>query len=161
MGSQPRIDFAIRRARADEAVKLTQLAFAAKRFWGYSEAAIALWRDTLTVLPQHVKRHPTFIAEHDGNVLGFSMLWSDRRRFELEHLWVDPAYMRQGIGQALLRAITEEMLSLGGTTLSIDADPNAEGFYLACGARRVGEVPGPTPENPTRMRPLLELRVAL
>ncbi len=44
----------------------------------------------------------------------------------------------------------------GGATLRIASDPNAEGFYLKMGARRVGETPS-QPEG--RALPLLLLEV--
>ena len=40
----------------------------------------------------------------------------------------------------------------------VDADPNAESFYLACGANRCGEVPAPIPGEPGRVRPQLAFR---
>lgn len=43
--------------------------------------------------------------------------------------------------------------ALGLSSLLIDADPNAEGFYLRMGAERVGEVPSGSISG--RMLPLL------
>jgi hypothetical protein len=46
----------------------------------------------------------------------------------------------------------------GASGLLIDADPNAELFYIACGATRFGEIPAPITGQPDRVRPQLELQ---
>ena len=48
----------------------------------------------------------------------------------------------------------------GVANLAIDADPNAEAFYLANGARRVGEDAAPIEGLPGRTRPQLLLPVS-
>lgn len=45
---------AIWRALPAEASILTDIAFAAKRHWGYPEAWIAQWRSALTITPQQI-----------------------------------------------------------------------------------------------------------
>jgi len=45
--------------------------------------------------------------------------------------------------------------------VTVDADPNAESFYLACGADRCGEVPAPIRGEPGRVRPQLAFVLGL
>ena len=54
------------------------------------------------------------------------------------------------------RAVAAEA---GASALEIDADPNAEAFYLKMGAVRVGEVRSEIDGQP-RVRPLLHLPLA-
>ena len=79
--------------------------------------------------------------------------------WELTHLWVVPSMMRQGIGRALLAHAMLSAREGGASTIAIDADPNAEPFYLACRARREGVVAAPIIGNPARVRPQLSLPV--
>lgn len=44
--------------------------------------------------------------------------------------------------------------------ITIDADPNAEAFYLACGVIRVGHVAAPIFADPSRVRPQLSLPIS-
>jgi GNAT superfamily N-acetyltransferase len=71
-------------------------------------------------------------------------------------MWVDPAHLGAGLGAHLLRHATDVVRSLGGTSLAIASDPNAEGFYRRMGARRVGSVPS-TPTG--RELPLLVIEI--
>lgn len=45
--------------------------------------------------------------------------------------------------------------SRGAVEITVDSDPNAEAFYLACGASRRGKVPAPIAGEPHRVRPQL------
>ena len=77
------MDIAIRRARGDEAEALTRVAHAAKRYWGYPEAYIQLWKDDLTVTPDFVERQAVFCAVQDAKILGFYALSGEGTTYEL------------------------------------------------------------------------------
>lgn len=154
----------IRRARRDEAAALTALAIRAKASWGYSPQALAGWRDALTITPRKIERQPVWVREApDGTVIGFHALrkLDDGSGWELDDLWVAPAWQRRGIGTALLRHALEQAGALGARALSIDADPLAEPFYVRCGAVRTGACPAPIPEDPARVRPQLRIDLAV
>jgi len=131
----------IRKARAADAARLTSIAHAAKRHWGYPESLIELWRADLTVTADFIDAHPVFCAELPPDLIGFYALSQDGEELELEHMWVEPVHMGAGVGAMLLEHAIATARSLGGSLLSIASDPNAEGFYLHMGARRIGEEP--------------------
>ena len=125
------------RAKPEDAAALTEIAFAAKRHWGYPERWIQVWSDILTVTPELVTRNPTFSAMEDDCAMGFYSL-TTRPRPDLNHLWVLPNAMGRGIGRALFEHAVEQAKELGLATFEIEADPNAEAFYLHMGAKRIG-----------------------
>jgi GNAT superfamily N-acetyltransferase len=147
----------IRRARASDARRLTAVAHAAKRTWGYPERWIGLWQDDLTVPRSFVRTHPVFCAVRGRRVVAFYGLSRSGDEFELEHLWVDPDHMGTGVGRRLFRHALATVRARRGRTLRIAADPHAEGFYAGLGARRVGVVPS---RPAGRTLPLLEVRMA-
>ena len=122
----------IRSARPGEAGALTDIALRAKAHWGYDDEFMARARPELVVEEDDLQR--TLVAERDGAPAGFATL--DARERELVALFVAPEAMGAGVGKALLAAARE---AAGGRELLIESDPNAEAFYLAQGARRVGE----------------------
>lgn len=154
MASDPRHPppIAIRRARPEDAATLTRVAHAAKRHWGYPDEWIRLWSPDLTVTPAACAGEPFYCAVEVGEIRGFYGLSNHGAAFELEHMWVEPRHMGRGIGARLFRHALETARELGGTTLEIASDPNAEGFYARLGARRAGERAA-TP--PGRTLPLL------
>ena len=128
---------ALRRAHPEEASELTRIAFAAKRYWGYPEELIQLWRDELTLTPAYVRQHLTYVAEANG-ILGLFVLEDHGAFLELAHVWVEPSHIGKGIGTLLLRKALQLARERGVECVRTVSDPNAEGFYSKLGARRVG-----------------------
>ena len=141
-----------RRAEPSESEQLTALAHRSKRHWGYPEDWIRLWRDELTLDPEFICSNRVFVATRAGRVGGVYALMPGDGVCELEHFWLDPEFMGRGIGASLFRHAIETARGLNASRLTILSDPNAEGFYLRMGARRVGSRPS-TPAG--RRLPLL------
>ena len=130
----------IRAACPTDTQRLTAIAHAAKRHWGYHEELISLWQADLTVSPQFIVDCPVFCAVRDSEIVGFYALSRQGEAFELEHLWVDPQHMGTGVGALLFEHAVRTVRSMGGSVLNLASDPHAEGFYRRMGAIRVGEV---------------------
>lgn len=146
----------IRRAVSADAPVLTEIALAAKAFWGYPEEWLSLWRGDLTFTPAYIGEAYVFVAISGGHIVGVYALVGDRRRMEIDHLWVHPDAMGRGIGRMLVDHAAEQARIAGAAVIEIASDPNAVGFYERMGARAVGEIPS-VPAG--RMLPLLELAV--
>lgn len=129
----------IRRALTTEAETLTQIAKDAKRYWGYPEHWLNFWQDDLTIRPEFVDDNPVYVAEGEGNVLGFYALILKKEKAELDHLWVAPAHIGSGVGKALFLHAMQSVARGNVSELEILSDPNAEGFYRKMGAHRIGE----------------------
>ena len=90
-----------------------------------------------------------------GTILGFGTVEGEPPAGELGMLFVDQPAIGQGVGSALFSYLTAVATDLGFHRLTIAADPNAEPFYLAKGAVRIGGVPSGS--APGRVLPLLAL----
>jgi ribosomal protein S18 acetylase RimI-like enzyme len=146
------------RARPEDAPSLTEIAFAAKRHWGYPERWIESWRDILTMRPEFIAANVACCAIQDDHVVGFYVLTTEENGLHLDHLWIRPAAMCHGIGRALFEHAIEQARNSGFATIRIEADPNAEGFYQRMGARRLG-ISVSEVEGIPRELPLLEFRI--
>jgi GNAT superfamily N-acetyltransferase len=149
------MDLSIRRAVEAQAPVLSALVMRAKAHWGYSDGQLERWRPELTLSPTDVRDRPTFIAMADAEVAGFYSLRPSPAAWELDNLWVRPELMHRGIGRALLAHALATAVRGGASEVTVDADPNAESFYLECGAVRRGEVAAPIPGQLERVRPQL------
>ncbi len=127
------------RAGPDDADALTRIAFAAKSYWGYPGRWIEQWQEALTITPEFISDNEVYAAVFEEEMGGFYALVGRGREVELEHLWVLQEHIGTGIGRALFDHAVSRAAALGAAILSIEADPNAEGFYRRMGARRVGE----------------------
>src|SRR5262249_1711338 len=132
------MDISIRRARPADSDALSNIARAAKQYWGYPQELIRLWHDDLTVTPAFIARQPVYCALRGRTRIGFYAISGTHAARELEHLWVHPRSIGIGIGRMLFAHLIERLRAMRVTRLRVASDPNAEGFYRRMGARRVG-----------------------
>ncbi|WP_052849362.1 GNAT family N-acetyltransferase [Streptomyces avicenniae] len=143
----------IRPARRDEGPTLSALAMRSKAHWGYDAAFMAACRAELTITAARTER--SAIAELDGALAGFVTLDGGPPEGEIGMMFVAPEAMGRGIGRLLFTHAADTARAAGCTSLLIDADPHAEGFYRAMGGVRIGEMPSESIAG--RMLPLLRL----
>ncbi|MEI7031471.1 GNAT family N-acetyltransferase [Streptomyces pratensis] len=148
----------IRAGEAAEAAALTELALRSKGHWGYDAEFLAACREELTLGPADVGPRRTSVAEEDGRALGFTTLDGEPPRGALGMMFVEPDAIGRGVGRLLFTRTMDEARRLGFTSLTIDADPNAEPFYRAMGAVRIGTTPSGS--VPGRELPLLAVALA-
>jgi GNAT superfamily N-acetyltransferase len=148
-----------KRATPDQAKALTEIAFAAKRHWGYPERWIQIWSPILTVSEEFIEKHDTFVAYVEERPVGFYAISLEGKNASVEHLWVLPEYMGKGIGAELFRHMLSRCKELGARILEIESDPNAQGFYEHMGAKKVRESVGEVDGQP-RILPVLEIILA-
>jgi len=149
----------VRSARPTESEELSALALSAKALWGYSAQQLALWSSELRITRETIVSQPTFVAEENALPVGVAQLDTKALPWAVECLWVHPSAVRRGVGSLLVRHLLAHARTNGQSALRVDSDPNAEGFYLHLGARRVGEVAAPIEGQPSRTRPQLILSV--
>lgn len=143
----------VRPARPAEAAAISALALRAKAHWGYDAAFLEACRDELTWTPQQVEQHDVLVRAADGLLLGATARLGGGPDARLWAVFVDPDHHGAGIGRALLQELLDRARAAGCRSMTIGADPNAEGFYLALGATRVGTVESDTEAG--RLLPLL------
>lgn len=130
----------IRKALSEDAPTLTKIAHDAKRHWGYPEHWIQHWEDDLTISREFVDANPVYVAEGEGDLLGFYALIIRKDKAELDHMWVAPAHIGTGVGKELFIHAMQTAAGQKISEVQIASDPNAEGFYRKMGAHRNGEI---------------------
>ncbi len=146
----------IRRARPDQAARLSDIAFRSKAFWGYSAEFMESCCEELTLSEDDVRKNPTFVAISNHEPVGFYALARlSASDVELGFLFVEPEAIGQGFGRELIEHAKRQALNRGYKTMVIPGDPNAERFYRMAGARLVGQTPSGS--IPGRMLPLLHI----
>lgn len=149
---------AFRQALASEAGLLSKLALASKSHWPYSPSQLQRWAAELQVTPADIASWPTIVALEGATLAGFYQLRIQPDEVcTLEHFWVAPEYIGKGMGRRMLADALERASDGGAVTVSIQSDPYAEPFYVACGAKRTGEVPAPMEGAEGRVLPVLQI----
>lgn len=133
-----KLSLTLRAATPQDADRLSALAMRSKAHWGYSAEFMAACRQELAVSPEKMldDNFDYVLVENGATVMGFYALERlSISQFELEVLFVEPTYMGQGIGRALIAHAKQRVIASGGSTLLIQSDPHAEGFYRRAGAQ--------------------------
>ena len=112
-------------------------------------------RDRLLAHPEHLVLEPdglaegrTHVAAENGVVVGFATWAETDDGMELEDLFVDPDWMRHGIGRALMMDLIAIARGRGTGLVEVTANHHALAFYGKVGFAVTGEVQtrfGPAP----------------
>lgn len=149
----------MRVAKPEEATLLSELALRSKGYWGYSAGFLASCIQELCYNESQLSS-PTYcfkVAELNSHIVtGFfvlNLLGSDHP--ELEALFIEPDFIGQGWGKYLLASAITVAKAHHAKSIKLQADPFAEGFYLANGAINVGKIESLSISG--RFLPLLEI----
>ena len=147
----------LRAPRPDEATILTDLCLRSKAVWGYDTAFMQACREELTLTSSAILSSRIQIAEIDGIIVGLVQVAVKDDVAELDKLFIEPSRLRSGVGRALFHWAKNTAREAGASTLVIDADPCASGFYRRMGA--VDEDSVPSGSIPGRFIPRLRLQL--
>lgn len=78
--------------------------------------------DSPVAAARYLERNPglSFFAELDGRVVGCALSGHDGRRGYLQHVAVDPACRKRGIGRALVRSCLDALAKEGIEKIHLD-----------------------------------------
>lgn len=133
------------KAHAADHMQLTDISFRAKRYWNYPARYLELWRDELTITEDYINKHLVYTARTEGMVLGYYSIVQAKedilagkvlmnRGHWLEHLFIRPEFIGQGIGTKLIDHARAVCRMNGIARLYIFSDPHCEDFYKKLGA---------------------------
>lgn len=142
----------IRPAAITDSEALTNISYAAKRYWNYPKEYFDIWENELTITPAYIQNNKVYVAEVDGQIVGYFSLVEVKddfragkvfikKGFWLEHIFILPGYIGKGIGTQLINYLKSLCQKLCIDKIRILSDPNAKGFYEKIGAQYMGESP--------------------
>jgi GNAT superfamily N-acetyltransferase len=130
-----------RLAARDSDERLREIAIAAKGHWGYPRDRVVEWASKGDFSAETLGRLEIWVAEEGRDIAGWASLVPGDEVAWLEDLWIDPRWMRQGVGSALFAAVADEARGRGAVRLEWEAEPNALGFYRRMGGRYLRDSP--------------------
>ena len=125
----------IRHATADDFALLQEL-------WDrwQSESTPPAWADVsweanLPEFEQALAANAIFLAENEGEAIGFVTAWLEDHVAKIGDLWVAPSERRGGVGSALVETVVENLRARGATHLLLSSNLQALPFYQRLGFR--------------------------
>jgi GNAT superfamily N-acetyltransferase len=132
-----------RRASPDEADGLTALTFASKAHWGYDQDFMEAARPGLKITREYLETNECWVAEVDGAVAGWFSLVPIPDGLLLDNFFLLPEHIGSGWGRLMWDEALRRAEAAGARRITLEADPNAAGFYERMGARRTGSATAP------------------
>ena len=130
----------VRKGKKTDARRLSEIAIASKKYWQYPNSWFQLWGNTLEITPEFMAKNNVWVVTQEAELLGFVAISMKQLDAELEHMWVLPEYMNQGIGTMLMNQAIEFCRLNNMRALRIESDPNAKTFYEKLGAKHIGYI---------------------
>ena len=132
----------IRVLRIEELDFVSDLAVRSKGHWGYSQDFLNACKEELSITPgefDNSKFHFR-VMEQENKIIGYyAVCHLDSNTYELDALFVEPTFIGKGIGKQLMDHAKALVKEIGGTKIILQAEPNAEPFYVKAGADIVGK----------------------
>lgn len=118
-------------AHPDEGVMLTHMAYESKGLWGYTPEIMQIWEPELLVDGNYIMQNIVYKILTDSQLIGFYALRyvNAENCFEIDHLWLKPTHINQGIGRAVFLRILAQLKELGQHRVLLNGEPHARGFY--------------------------------
>ncbi len=146
----------IRKALPHENEQLSALAIRSKAHWGYSEEFLRDCIDELSYTSEQILNSDNWfyvVCLQDQLQAFYQLVKIKEDVLELEALFVDPAFVGQGLGKVLFEHAVQLATRMGYSKIDIQSDPNATEFYFKMGCVQVGELESQS--IPGRFLPLM------
>jgi predicted amidohydrolase/GNAT superfamily N-acetyltransferase len=130
-------DVSIRPADPVELDRLCEIAADGKRFWGYDPDLVEEWVALGDFTPEVFAAKDVFVATAADEIIAWSSLILNGDVCWLDDLWVDPPWIRHGVGRRLFDHAVSYAKAAGATAMEWEAEPFAFGFYEKMGGRHL------------------------
>lgn len=143
----------IRRANQGDRHRLTNLMHSSSAYRGEYATILVGYE----ISNEQIESDLMYVAEHQGQLMGFFSLTDLRNNPELDLMFVSDEAQGKGVGRLLFDHLRTVARENGVAGIHIVAHPPAEPFYLHMGASRIG-----TKEAGGRVswaRPVLSLEI--
>jgi len=142
----------------DDSVVLSQIAFAAKKHWGYPNEYMEIWKQELTITKEYLTKNIVYKLVNNEEIIGFYALVLIEQDYQLreieikkgwwlDHLFILPQFHHQGFGKQLIKHSKSVLIEYGEHSYFIFVDPFATGFYEKMGAQFLYESASSIPER--------------
>ncbi|MEM9337795.1 MAG: GNAT family N-acetyltransferase [Bacteroidota bacterium] len=149
------MDLTIEKASASNAHELTHLTRRSKAYWGYSKEQIEKWHKDLLISEEYLLNHHVYVVKENEQTIGYySFQYLSKSAIRLDNIFIEPDYIGKGIGKQLMNDFLKRIKALTVQTVTLDAEPNAAGFYQKFGFKTISKKQS---SIPGRHIPVMEL----
>ena len=134
-------------AHISDDIRLTEITFLSKSYWGYSAEQMEKWKEDLTISQDYIREKEVFVLKKDKEIIGYYSFYHVKpTTIKLDNLFLVPEFIGMGLGKLLMKDFMDRCKLLSVNEITLDSEPFATDFYLKQGFRIVNQkdssVPG-------------------
>jgi putative acetyltransferase len=134
--AKSQIQVAIRLMKPDEIGALLQLLERSIRKLNTQDYNTAQIEAIISTQPSAFEgKTVTFVAEYESNIVGFAVLAHVGIVWQINSIFIEPDFARQGVGKRLIAALEQEAARQKASRLYVASSLTAIGFYKNMGYR--------------------------
>ncbi|MEL1243028.1 GNAT family N-acetyltransferase [Flavobacterium sp. DGU11] len=138
----------IERAIPSDHTTLTVITKQSKAYWGYSTEQMEDWNALLTITPDYLANNEAWKLVSGGEIIGYYSIFEiDPQSLKLDNLFILPEFIGKGLGKKLMDNVFEKAALNNYSSITLDADPNAESFYHHFGFVTIGQIETSVPNR--------------
>lgn len=119
---------------------LTDTALLSKKYWGYDDSLMDLWKTDLEVSEEYILKNEVIKVYEQNRFIGFyGIKFINKDEAEIDHLWLIPGKIKKGLGRLIFNHIFVCLKLKNYNKATLVAEPNAKGFYEKMGGRVIGQ----------------------
>ncbi len=142
-------------AQLSDFIRLTEITFQSKSYWGYSAEQMEKWKEDLTISQDYIREKEVFVLKKDKEIIGYYSFYHVKpSTIKLDNLFLAPEFIGKGLGKLLMKDFLEHCKLLSVNTITLDSEPFATDFYLKQGFQIVNQQESSVPG---RFLPVMEL----
>jgi len=123
-----------------DAQRLSEIARQSKSHWNYPKEWMELWRKGLTITREMITQNEVYkLVLANGEIVGCTVLITEKEVLWIEHLWILPTYIGHGFGKQLLQTALKNTVQPIHQKIKVVSDINAEIFYQKMGFETVSQ----------------------
>jgi RimJ/RimL family protein N-acetyltransferase len=102
-------------ATQNDCLILTNIANSSKKYWGYSDKMMGLWKEELEINMDYINKNEVIKVLYDRQLIGFYALKFDNanKYYEIDHFWLLPKFMGKGFGKQIFQRIMKTLADKG------------------------------------------------
>lgn len=113
---------------------LTEIALNSKKFWGYPDEWMQLWKGDLVITEEFIYKNEVYhLADQEYKIVGFYAFVINENYIYLDSLFILPEYIGKGLGKILINDLLQKVKEFGHKTIILESEPFAEDFYKKYG----------------------------
>lgn len=112
-----------------------------KQYWGYSDDFMSEFMELYKFTTKQLEEMEMYLMQVNNKISGmYGFKINNKKELQLDNFFMHPDYIGQGLGKIMWEQCIKTALNYNKQEFIIEADPNAEKFYVKMGCYKTHNI---------------------